>query len=141
MTSDQTYEPYLLSSPLPPSSTLKLLDEQNYFGLKKENVTVMKQDNVPAIADKEGHVAVDANGHIITKPHGHGDVHLLMNKVSLLSSVRHAIVESPPEVDRYGPQVGHLLPGYQRSRLPLLPYPRWCLQAARLGLQQYDCPS
>lgn len=72
MTSDQTYEP-----------TLKLLDEQNYFGLKKENVTVMKQDNVPAIADKEGHVAVDANGHIITKPHGHGDVHLLMNKWNL----------------------------------------------------------
>ncbi|KAK8793514.1 hypothetical protein WA158_004873 [Blastocystis sp. Blastoise] len=72
MTSNQTYEP-----------TVELLESHNYYGMKKENVSIMKQDNVPAIKDKEGHVAVTDDGHIVTKPHGHGDVHLLLNQWNL----------------------------------------------------------
>ena len=30
-------------------STVKLLEEHNYYGLNRENVTIMKQNGVPAI--------------------------------------------------------------------------------------------
>lgn len=63
------------------NSTVKLLEEHNYYGLKKENVTIMKQNGVPAIKNTTCEIATKEDGHMIFKPHGHGDIHLLMNQV------------------------------------------------------------
>ena len=52
-----------------------------YYGLKKENVTIMKQNGVPAIKNIDGEIATKEDGHIQCKPHGHGDIHLLMSQV------------------------------------------------------------
>ena len=60
--------------------TLKLFEENEYFGLDKEDVTLVKQENVPALLDNDGNMALLENGEfkIITKPHGHGDIHTLL---------------------------------------------------------------
>jgi UDP-sugar pyrophosphorylase len=60
--------------------TVKILEENNYFGLDKSHVDLVKQENVPALLDNDGNMALSENGEfkIITKPHGHGDIHTLL---------------------------------------------------------------
>lgn len=60
--------------------TVKILEENDYFGLAKEHVELVKQENVPALLDNDGNIALAENGElkIITKPHGHGDIHTLL---------------------------------------------------------------
>ena len=67
------------------TSTIRLLEDNNYYGLKKENVTIMKQNGVPALLNPECEIATKEDGHILFKPHGHGDIHLLIDQVRLLS--------------------------------------------------------
>ena len=62
-------------------STIALLEKMNYYGLKKENVTIMKQNGVPALKNTQGEIATKEDGHMQFKPHGHGDIHLLMKQV------------------------------------------------------------
>ena len=72
-------------------STVKLLEEHNYYGLKKENVTIMKQNGVPAIKNTTCEIATKEDGHMIFKPHGHGDIHLLMSQVHSIQSIHFRI--------------------------------------------------
>lgn len=60
--------------------TVKILEENDYFGLDKAHVELVKQENVPALLDNDGNIALAENGElkIITKPHGHGDIHTLL---------------------------------------------------------------
>jgi UDP-sugar pyrophosphorylase len=61
--------------------TVKLLESNNYFGMKKENVTIVQQgDGVPALLDNDARIALDPNNSfkVLTKPHGHGDIHALL---------------------------------------------------------------
>jgi UDP-sugar pyrophosphorylase len=63
------------------SGTVKLLEQNNYFGMKKENVTIVQQgDGVPALIDNDARIALDPNNlyKVATKPHGHGDIHALL---------------------------------------------------------------
>ncbi|CAM9830567.1 unnamed protein product [Chrysoparadoxa australica] len=61
--------------------TVCLLEENDYFGLCKEQVTIMKQEKVPALLDNAARLGVDHDDPylLMTKPHGHGDVHSLMH--------------------------------------------------------------
>ncbi len=68
MTSDDTH-----------CKTIELLEAHNYFGFKKENLTIIKQEKVPALLDNECNIALVKDKLLIdTKPHGHGDVHTLL---------------------------------------------------------------
>ena len=68
MVSDDTYD-----------RTIKILEENNYYGIQKEHIDIVKQENVPALLDNNGNIALDENEFkIITKPHGHGDIHTLL---------------------------------------------------------------
>ncbi|KAL4428974.1 hypothetical protein ABPG74_011170 [Tetrahymena malaccensis] len=68
MTSDDTY-----------TLTMKLLEENNYYGFPKNQITIMKQEKVPAMIDNDAHFTQQPNSLLIeTKPHGHGDVHTLL---------------------------------------------------------------
>ena len=58
--------------------TKKLLQENKYFGLKKEQVFMLKQNMVPALIDNSAKLAVNDEGKIQEKPHGHGDIHSLL---------------------------------------------------------------
>jgi len=69
MTSDETHD-----------KTVKLLEQNNYFGMVKNQVTLMKQWKVPTMSDSEGNFVLKKNKcELETKPHGHGDVHQLLH--------------------------------------------------------------
>jgi len=79
------------------TKTIKLLEANQYFGMKKSNqciehnlqlliaqITLMKQQKVPALLDNDGKIALEEKGlHLVLKPHGHGDVHVLLYQTGL----------------------------------------------------------
>jgi UDP-sugar pyrophosphorylase len=68
MTSDDTH-----------LKTVQLLEENNYYGYKKENLSIVKQEKVPALLNNDCHMSLVKGKLLIdTKPHGHGDVHTLL---------------------------------------------------------------
>jgi len=63
--------------------TVKLLSENNYFGMAKSQVTIVQQgEGVPALTDNDASIALDPDdpSKVLTKPHGHGDIHELLYK-------------------------------------------------------------
>ncbi|CAG9329160.1 unnamed protein product [Blepharisma stoltei] len=64
------------------SRTLQLLEEHNYFGMSRDQLTLMRQEKVPALIDNEARFAVE-HGRVSGKPHGHGDVHILLYQYGL----------------------------------------------------------
>ena len=76
MTSGDTHE-----------KTVELLEENNYFGLKKNQIILVKQEKCPAILDNECHLSLKKDKlEIETKPHGHGDIHLLLYQKGLVKN-------------------------------------------------------
>lgn len=59
--------------------TESLLEENNYFGLEKGQVTLLKQGKVPALLSNSAHIALATSYSVVAKPHGHGDVHSLLH--------------------------------------------------------------
>ena len=70
-----------MTSPDTHAKTLALLEENAYFGLQKQQVTLMLQERVACLADGSASLALDPTDafQILTKPHGHGDVHALLH--------------------------------------------------------------
>jgi len=63
--------------------TQVLLEENNNFGLKSEQIYFVQQgDGVPALIDNAARFALDPEDpyKVVTKPHGHGDIHALLYK-------------------------------------------------------------
>ena len=61
--------------------TIQLLEKNDYFGMKKEQITIVQQgQGVPALTDNDAAIAVDPDEpyQVLTKPHGHGDIHELL---------------------------------------------------------------
>lgn len=64
--------------------TVRLLEEHDYYGLKKEQIVILQQERVPALANNEALMAFSEEaGAIQMKPHGHGDVHSLIHAAGL----------------------------------------------------------
>jgi len=61
------------------AGTRRLLEENAYFGLEADQVTLMKQEKVAALMDNEARIAAKSPYEVESKPHGHGDVHALMH--------------------------------------------------------------
>mmetsp|Transcript_52536 Transcript_52536/g.104234 ORF Transcript_52536/g.104234 Transcript_52536/m.104234 type:complete len:615 (-) Transcript_52536:232-2076(-) len=62
--------------------TVQFLDDNQFFGLDPEQVTIMQQQKVPAMMDPEARIA-KTGSTVETKPHGHGDVHKLLHEHGL----------------------------------------------------------
>ena len=65
------------------TSTIKLLKENKYFGLRKRQIFLVEQgDGVPALSNNDAKIALDEQDpfKVVTKPHGHGDIHALLYK-------------------------------------------------------------
>lgn len=61
------------------AGTIKLLEENSYFGMLKEQITIVQQGTgVPALLNNDAKIALKSKYKIMTKPHGHGDVHALL---------------------------------------------------------------
>jgi len=69
MTSDDTHD-----------RTVQLLEENNYYGMPKDQISFMKQEKIPAMTNSKAHFAQKPGSlEIETKPHGHGDIHTLIH--------------------------------------------------------------
>ncbi len=78
MTSDDTHK-----------LTVEILENNNYFGKPKEQITIVKQEKVPALTGIDGKFALEEGTlEIVTKPHGHGDVHTLLHLNGVAKSWR-----------------------------------------------------
>mmetsp|Transcript_3135 Transcript_3135/g.4413 ORF Transcript_3135/g.4413 Transcript_3135/m.4413 type:complete len:455 (+) Transcript_3135:98-1462(+) len=63
------------------SGTLKILKENNNFGMDDSQITIVQQgDGVPALMDNDATIALDPSNpyKVQAKPHGHGDIHALL---------------------------------------------------------------
>jgi len=72
MTSDDTHD-----------MTVSLLEREDYFGLKKTQITLLKQEKVASLSDIDATIAMKDEYTVLTKPHGHGDVHFLLHQSGL----------------------------------------------------------
>jgi UDP-sugar pyrophosphorylase len=74
MTSDETH-----------LDTQRLLEENGFFGLREDRLTLLKQGQVPALRDDRPTIASNLADpwQIQTKPHGHGDIHALLQRSGL----------------------------------------------------------
>jgi len=69
--------------------TYKLLEDNHYFGMDKDQITIVQQgDGVPALMDNDATIAMDATDpyKIQAKPHGHGDIHALLHSHGVAKS-------------------------------------------------------
>jgi UDP-sugar pyrophosphorylase len=60
---------------------MEVLENNHYYGMTKEQVTVVQQVKVPALINSSAHFSiVEESGKLMleTKPHGHGDIHTLL---------------------------------------------------------------
>mmetsp|Transcript_33534 Transcript_33534/g.38513 ORF Transcript_33534/g.38513 Transcript_33534/m.38513 type:complete len:135 (+) Transcript_33534:412-816(+) len=74
MTSGDTHE-----------KTVSLLETNNNFGMKKDQIVIVKQEKVPALLDNDATFSlVPGKLEIETKPHGHGDVHTLLHQHNVI---------------------------------------------------------
>lgn len=74
MTSDDTH-----------SKTVRLLEDNQNFGLKSGQIEIVKQEKVPALLDNDCHFALQSESFLIdTKPHGHGDIHTLLHQFGVV---------------------------------------------------------
>ena len=63
--------------------TLKLLEDNQYFGMRDGQLTLMMQEKVASIQDSQARLCPEDKYSILTKPHGHGDVHYLIHSKGL----------------------------------------------------------
>ncbi|KAI8109878.1 hypothetical protein M9434_001157 [Picochlorum sp. BPE23] len=63
--------------------TVALLEEEEYFGMDKDQVILMKQEKVACLSDGNARIAMEDDCTIQTKPHGHGDVHMLLHSLGI----------------------------------------------------------
>jgi UDP-sugar pyrophosphorylase len=68
------------------AQTRQLLQDNHYFGMDPDLVTIVMQDKVPALKDGSAGLALDDDDRwtVQTKPHGHGDVHHLLLREGLI---------------------------------------------------------
>ena len=60
--------------------TVKLLEENDYFGMDRDQVSLVIQDDVPSIVNSNGDFKLVDNDpyRLDADPHGHGDIHMLV---------------------------------------------------------------
>lgn len=66
--------------------TRQLLDDNDYFRMDRDLLTVVMQDKVAALKDGNAGLALEDGDRwaVQTKPHGHGDVHHLLYREGLV---------------------------------------------------------
>lgn len=90
--------------------TRAALENNNYFGLRKEQVHLLRQELVPAIADNEGRLALKDKYQLVMKPHGHGDVHMLLHTSGLAAKLHAEGIEHFVYVQDTNGQVFNAVP-------------------------------
>lgn len=75
------------------AKTLQTLEDNDYFGLRKEQVHILRQEPVPSISDNNGTLALKDKYELVLKPHGHGDIHMLFHTSGLATKLEKQGIE------------------------------------------------
>lgn len=78
---------FIMTSLTNHDETVAFFEQNNYFGLRKSDVTFMPQQMVPAL-DKNGKVLLDAKDHVFENPTGHGGSLLTLKKSGALDDMK-----------------------------------------------------
>lgn len=77
---------YVMTSKVNNDATVKHFEENNYFGMKKEDVIFFVQGLWPAL-DQQGKIILDQPGHIFMSPDGHGGTLTALDKNGCLEDM------------------------------------------------------
>lgn len=100
----------IMVSPDTNAKTLQVLEENNYFGLKKDQVHILRQEPVPAISGNDGTLALKEKYELILKPHGHGDIHMLLHTSGLADQLEKQGIEHLMFIQDTNGQVFNAMP-------------------------------
>lgn len=92
------------------AGTMAALEENAYYGLRREQVHVLKQELVPALADNDGALALKDPYQLILKPHGHGDIHMLLYTSGLAAQLKAQGIEHLMFIQDTNGQVFNAMP-------------------------------
>jgi len=90
--------------------TVKVLKENDWYGLAPGQVHLLKQGLVPAIADNDAHLAMEGPFSLQLKPHGHGDVHMLLHSHGIAAKLLEEGIEYLTFIQDTNGQVFNVLP-------------------------------
>ncbi|KAL1501780.1 hypothetical protein ABEB36_007045 [Hypothenemus hampei] len=77
---------YLMTSEATDMLIVKFLEQNNYFGLEKENVTLFKQANIPCF-DLEGKILLEEKDAVATAPNGNGGLYQALKDQGILEDM------------------------------------------------------
>ena len=83
---------YIMTSKENNSDTISFLEQNNYFGYSKENVTVFKQEELPLLS-LDGKLLIDKNKHIKQASNGNGGIFNSMLKNGIIDDLEKRRVE------------------------------------------------
>ena len=84
---------YIMTSEANYEATVACFEDNDYFGLDKENVFFFRQGMWPGMT-KEGKIILDAPGHIFMSPDGHGGLLAALKKSGALADMKKRGIKS-----------------------------------------------
>lgn len=80
--------PYLvMTSPATHLDTTSYFEEENFFGLGRDNVYFFQQGTMPAVDIESGRLLLEAPGSLFTSPNGHGGTLTALTESQVLDAV------------------------------------------------------
>ena len=83
---------YIMTSESNHAQTQAFFEENDYFGLQREQVFFFVQDMLPAV-DADGKIILDRKDHVFTSPNGHGGTLLALRKSGALDDMKKRGIE------------------------------------------------
>ncbi len=83
---------YIMTSESNDAQTRAFFEENEYFGLRPEQIFFFVQDMLPAV-DAAGKIILDRKDHVFTSPNGHGGTLLALRKSGALDDMKKRGIE------------------------------------------------
>lgn len=84
---------FIMTSEATHAPTVEFFEQQNYFGLGKDNVFFFQQSSLPAIDDSSSKILLAEKGKVATSPDGHGGMLNALKKHGMLDVMRDRGIE------------------------------------------------
>ncbi|QVL32283.1 UDPGP type 1 family protein [Telmatocola sphagniphila] len=78
----------VMTSPATHTDTEQYFEENNYFGLPKEDITFFQQGTMPSVEIQTGRLLLEKPGLIFTSPNGHGGTLTALSETGLLDDLK-----------------------------------------------------
>ena len=74
---------------------ISLLEESDYFGMTKDQITILNQGLVPTVKHEDAKLVLHPGDdfNILTETHGHGDIHAMLHKHGVVKKWKETGIE------------------------------------------------